>query len=487
MNSTVTGLMLLSSMAGAVHEDTASQIVERGFHHIAVCPRALLQTPQGEVVDFASVGPNSIQWAADIHAGLKQTVSAKGKFAGRFQVVAMKDAERAFRGRSAGELVDAAFHESLREQLGADALAVVVARPLGRRKYLHTIRVIPLNGERKVISNVEVEFKTISQAAYAGESWELRRWVNLRSGETLQPVAVKLDNPEASGVGNVYEHMQYVNLDVTAKHPLLDSSCPYGFRVLVDDKERQLEEIGGKLFIALEAGESYVIDMWNKTARDAYFMLFVDGANTLNGEVQRPADAAGHEVWWMTPDTDHALVRGWTKNDGSAKGEVDLFKVVPFSEAVAGSQGFSDNLGMITALVYTKGFTDVPKAEPIIDRAAPGTFGTGRGSRKVREMQYDENAETRGVMLAAMTVYYRTRAQLDVLKAEYAKRQSLANADPKSVKIVPRPVKPETSGHGSSKGKPPATKRPSETTPFPEDVSKPTVKKTAPETQAFPG
>lgn len=478
----LSSFVLLLASTGAVHEDAARSIQQENYRVVGVCPRVL--SAPGQAGDSkADLGPLAEHWARALQGSLAEVGRARG-----FRVVDSARMEAAMQNVSEDMVRQPDFLKSLQQQQGLDALVVIVAKPVGKR-YQQTVEVIATGNGKSVFSAAETNPRTVSDAVYAGESFELRRWVADNSGRwQLTKDRMRLRGDAAYGLGPVFEQMQYASMTGKPQHPLLQQNNPLGFRVVVYrtetrnengqplvttvKEERPLQQIGDEVYVALEPGEEYGVDLWNVSPRETYALLYVDGVNSINAKLQHPGEVADHEVWWMDKGREHAVIKGWLEHDGETQ-RMRNFKVVPATESVAGKPGMLDRVGSITCIFYTKGIADLPQPQQLAARGVASTFGTGGGAARDTQLDVDTAATRRGLVLSAMTVHYRTAAQIAKLKSPQL-RPPQPGVDETPMVAVPVPMpkpmsKPDetVAFPGTTVKQPKPVKAPGETVPFP--------------------
>ncbi|QGJ70690.1 Hypothetical protein PBC10988_23880 [Planctomycetales bacterium 10988] len=470
----------LLGTTGPAAQDAIDQIVQGQYQSVAVCPRIVWRAKTEEELNGAP-GPNGIVWVNEVYDHLRE--ASAGDFAGKFSVKSQRLVDAAFRDRTLDDLYDPRFLQEFGKSYQVDAIVIVngavePGRPDSWRVFTEVFGTKTLDSARPTYQTIE---KTLSQAAYAGESFEVRRWVpDPATGATKIVATVDLEVPEphAFGQGEQYEKLQYKNLNPEALHPLNNRQCPFGFELRVAGQARTTEPFEKDLYVELNPGEEYAVRFWNKSDRPVFFAIYIDGMNSIGKEHEQPFETPTARTWYVPPDGDLREINGWyTINRSGQKYFSERFTITPASESVAGGGGFSDNLGMVTVIAYTYDMDDIPKApdlEKVARRGISPTFGTGAGSREDRELTFDPNAKKKGIMLASMTVHYRTRQQLDEM------RYGTEAAAEETEEEQPFVAKPEK--------KPEEAKQPSEGTAFPsESDSTSGEKPNEGESVGFPG
>jgi hypothetical protein len=401
--------------AGTAAERIARQVVDKGYKKVGVLPRFIARKPGGDESLGGPIGPQSEKFAEDLEDALSTASD------GKFLVVPGRQLKKAFEGLKLDDLADPSTLSKVSERAdGLDALVignVVDGRDLeadGRVGGLDVrCQVIDLKSGGLAGAAREKVSPSLSDGAYMGESWELRRWTdagltNVGFDETGDGGG----SVSPFGAGPVYEERQYAMVRRDRPHPLLDPAFPYPVEIVVGSEVRAPVQVDGKLYVALEPGEVYAIRVKNLGPRPIYSAVFVDGINILGKTRETPASCR----YWSLKAGEPATFRGWyTGMEGSFKEEE--FMVAPADDTVAVGQGFDQNLGLITVVDYTVGMADVPEAPTLKAMVTGGTFGTGT-SGKTRELKLEQRAGDRpGVILAAVTIHYATSSQIKQLQA----------------------------------------------------------------------
>lgn len=395
---------------GTSAERLARQIVEKGYKRVGVLPRFIVRKPGEDEAFGGSIGPQAESFAVDLEDELVATAD------GRFQVVPGRQLKRTFKDLKLDQLGDA--QTLAKAAVGADGLdALIIGTVVDGRETEVDGRIGGLNVRCQLLdvssgtlaaTTREQVHVTLGSAAYMGESWELRRWTDAGlenvglAGEDAQGFALS-----PFGAGPVYEEGQYRLIRRDRPHPLLDPEFPYPMEILVGTEVRRPEPLAEKLYVTLEPGESYKIRVKNDGPRRVYLAVFVDGVNVLGKKLETPAECR----YWGVDAGKTGQFAGWvTVKDG--KYSEEEFMITPADDSVAAGQNFSDNLGMITAVVFSVGMKDVPEAPTMKASIVGGTFGTGV-SGKSRELTLESTAgEKPGLILSAATIHYVTSSQL---------------------------------------------------------------------------
>ncbi|MFN0196596.1 MAG: caspase family protein [Planctomycetaceae bacterium] len=170
-----------------------------------------------------------------------------------------------------------------------------------------------------------------------------------------------------------------------ASHPFRDPTFQFRVSLVVDGKERKGEFRGNDYFVPVRKGEKYRLVVENKSGEVAVMRLLVDGLNTLPEKEKTKGivtESWGQHVhldearaWILDPQGPEVrgkepkwVVAGFATATGR-DGKLREFVIVDAQESLAGRQGFSEEVGLITAAFYK------PKSG-----ARGGGVGTAAGS-----------------------------------------------------------------------------------------------------------
>ena len=396
-----------------VYRQLSDDIVRNGYRRVGVLPRFICREGGREVLG-GSIGPQADHMAEGLEEALVNIAD------GKFRVVDGRQMRQAFQKLS---LQDLGRRETLRQVAGKvgglDGLIVCTVTdhrgkldPSDNPHLNIKARLIDVRDSSVSAVRSEDTRLTLADAAYMGESWELRRW----SGGRLLIVGLK---PTEGGLGSgnglygaskLYQSVHYPLIRRDRPHPLLDANCPYRMSVRVDGEDRRLVRVGNRLYLALDPGETYSIGVASRSTRDAYLCLFVDGINVLGKQRQHPT---GAKFWYLKPQGEFRFA-GWTTGR-QGRYTQEAFIITPQDDTVAVGQGFGLQLGMMTAVFYTVGMNGFPKAPEVYASMGVGSFGTGAGAMSSIQLE-ERRGPQPGLTLAAMTVYYTTSSKLEQLR-----------------------------------------------------------------------
>jgi hypothetical protein len=378
-------------------------IIEGRYRRVGVLPRFIVRSGTSETLG-GPIGPEAELLAEELQDDLVKNAR------GRFEVVDGRRIATAFRDLTLDDLGrPEALLKAAGRAGGLDALVVgsVVDQRATKTQLDVRCRLVDLKGS-VVGSAAKPTSVDLSTAAYMGESWELRRWTD--AGLINVGLNEKTEFPFLSG--SYGELISYGMVLPNRPYPLEVSACPFTMSVLVNGKPRPRVAVGNQHYVALDPGETYEILIENRAPRGATLSLFVDGINILGKKRENPAKS---RFWTMTP-RGRFLFRGWLTPAGGQYRQ-EAFEIAPADDSVAAGQGFSQALGMITAVFSTIGMDGVPEPPRIrtLGASITGSFGTGAGAESKVELKETRGPEP-GVMLAAITLRYATTPQLKRLQ-----------------------------------------------------------------------
>ena len=211
----------------------------------------------------------------------------------------------------------------------------------------------------------------------------LDEWAMLGRSAAVRPEDRQV-NPFNQQTENISIQAQVINkLDARSEggHILQDPTFPFDLQFVIDGKVRKGVIRGNDYFIPVSQGETYSIRITNKHGRKgtiAVMKLLVDGLDTLpktNPEKDKPVslDKALVTEYWGLPVTHLSDARSWILDPQEVprefeevawevagfvtktgeEGKVREFKVVDAANSLAGRQGFTDQIGLITVALYS--------------------------------------------------------------------------------------------------------------------------------------
>jgi len=487
----ITLSLTVSSFAGGPADELAKKIYENGHKRVGVIPSVIYRN-EGQEHSSGKLGPLALNYAKEVY---EQLVDASGQepYKGNFRVVPERTMRYALNttGFTVDDLGNPVKIRGLAEAAGVDTLVT-----LGKDEQADELRADLLNAKdgeepdkKEEVSSTRVGFdrieaeildaddgfvtytqefqedRTLSKAAYTGESWELRRWEN---GELVN-VGFDLEERAPFGKGTKWERYQYSKMKDDLRHPFDVAGFPFIFEIFVNGKKREPEkfdtEDGPKYVVAMDEGDLYSIRLRNDSDKPVYVGFYIDGLTSIDKELREPANVETRRHWHWHANGTVGEIAGWYEIERDDRGKprqpqyYNEFKIVPKEkeeESVALGKGFEENLGMITAIFYTVGMDGVDQPSdkdlPIAMRGMPSAdFGTGMGDRKKEDLEHVKGKH-RGLMLAALTVYYRTTEEIEKLRAGTSDDPVLPKKEDGNSK-KDKPVQPDDGGEKKPKKK----------------------------------
>ena len=413
-----------------------------GYKQVAVCPRPICRSGEGESFASADVGPQGRVWCENLYNFLSANARDDG-----FGLTPSRSVSQHMAGFSLEDLSDPGKLRKLSALLNAPALVIVeVAYRPGT---MTEEPVWTLNPKLyNLIENTETIVKpekvtlSLSDWAFMGNSFEARRW----KGDRLELVGFSegLSLAEGLAMGLGAEQSQHNYLIKDRPHPLLSesTSLPYGIQIVVGNEDLEIKEIGDKLYVELNPGQTFGVRMQNDLDRPVLCALYIDGVNTVGQQFQHPLVSPPTDRWSLVPHY-RGRIDGWF-NRGLANGPqtIQPFRIVSKSGSVAAGFGQSvdGNFGMITAIFYTNGVEGINPAPSFV--AARGTTQFAVGADQATAINVNFHDAKAGLILAAITVHYRTGEELNGLIDNPPKPGPSGLDNPPK----PKPVKPNTPG-----------------------------------------
>jgi hypothetical protein len=304
-----------------------------------------------------------------------------------------------------------------------------------------------------ITSATQNRISSFADAVYNGLSGEFFRWQGntlkvLLDHESTDRARIPMSPREAAG--------KYTNRN-SHLNPLFNINCPYKVAFDVEGNQQPLKipvgkfrpwsqsapenalanDFGGTAYLPIEPGENLVVRMRNTTQQTARVAMFVDGVNILGKRRELPND--GCQAWVVKPGKS-AVFSGFYSN-WTTDPQVETFELASWKDSVAAALGVAQSAQTartITIVVFTEGpvsrgtlrlnprfksYAESHWWDP--DRrsvwvtgeyeeiAAAGQPGFGmRGRQSVKAPLNLTQAKKPGVILAAMTVLYRTAAEI---------------------------------------------------------------------------
>ncbi|MEQ8787120.1 MAG: hypothetical protein RIC55_12510 [Pirellulaceae bacterium] len=442
-------LAILLSVSGGAAEKLAESLVDRKIDKVGVIP-VVISRQDDHHASVGSLGPRALTITRDLSDRLVQ-LSNSAPYRGKFSVVSQRAMKSALEGADGGrpltvdDLGDLEKLRLLSNQTAANAFVVLdidesisIVEPEGAPSERNQRRPTPMpelkikgsvlgDDGTKLAAHDFQEINTLGAAAYSGESFEIRRWDRNRlenMGLSMPHRFLGEDSHWEFGKGDVWEQEHLRCLKRRLQHPLEIEDFPYDVALKVAGRVRKPERVLGEYIVPLEPGEQYSIQLTNNTSQPALVALYVDGVGTIDKQFCEPRWLDNARHWVLKPNY-VGDVDGWyaLKPENLRPQRGQRFVIAPRRNSIAAQQGFAGNLGMITALFYANDavsgkYIDYPDddlLEGFRSTLAEGAFGTSAGPRFERGITVSK--VRRGLLLAAVTIYYRTPEEISAIRA----------------------------------------------------------------------
>lgn len=414
VNSTLLSLLLLAS-PGQFLEDMVDDVIDERYETVAVLPRPIFVDGKDQKQSLGGeLGPQADYFCDRLSREIVKLAD------GEFEVVETSKMQEICRKYSLTEIQRKSVRQLIAEQADdAEVLVipVVTNSTSPARKFDLKCILVDLDRNSEEEYGVEELQIGLSDAAYMGESWELRRW-NADGSKLLN---VGLEDSGASpksalfGTGPRMEQRQYKWIDRSRPHPLVDGTkFPASVEVVVNGNTRPLIAAAPNQYVELESGEEPVIKVANNGAKDIYALVFVDGINVMGKKREHPGEVIGKDRHRLLKRGQGFDFEGWYTPKAGNTWSVESFKLTDERSSVAAEQGSTDRVGMITVLFYTVGWEGVVPGDRFLQSGGRLGFGSGR----TRPVELDaSNADAPGLLLSAVTIRYGRKSEVDALSA----------------------------------------------------------------------
>jgi hypothetical protein len=481
MTTPALAALLLTALAGQLDlSGLTGEIHEKGFVRIAVCPRPIITKGQ----DRTSVDDIAMLATEQVEQITQQLIQEAG---GAYKVVDPETAFAAIKGLAIDDLNKPQVRQQIGRQTGADAMLFVFAEENAQTGQWDLLcNMVELEDSTVAVQTRRTLDLILSDAAYTGESFEARRWGP--DGIEIVGFDPELPREWAMGVGAEWERLQYASLrQVQEKlaaegkplpHPLENMLLPYGIELVVNGQSVAPERICDKLYVAIDPadgpqgqGPDVGIRMFNQSGHRVFIAIYIDGVNMINQQRELPIMTPTARHWSVRNGYD-AVLRNWYHLEGGLS-QQSKFHLVDAPQSVGAQTGLSaggedfvafgdridDRLGMITCMIYTDGWEGVDaNPEPPRTMGLKGQFAFGAGARQSTQIRWEPGE--RGILLAAMTLHYRTPYELDQIRA--------AGCDEPQPAAPPALVQPQPGPDAAAAIQPqPAQPQPNEPQPEP--------------------
>ena len=210
-------------------------------------------------------------------------------------------------------------------------------------------------------------------------------WAMLGDSAAIDQTAFPADRSRSeafarSGPERFAPSIHRLSQQARSNHPMADPDFPFRVRVVVDGQFRHPIFRGNQAFVPLSRGETYYLVIENRADHSVFLRLLVDGLNTLPELVRPPGPfvtslaerARSARVWLPAQRVNLAEAQAWqpqarppgkkaalfgcygfySKVGTNGRTLGSKFVVVDSQDAEATRQGFTDQLGLITAAFY---------------------------------------------------------------------------------------------------------------------------------------
>jgi hypothetical protein len=414
VNPTLLSLLLLAS-PGQFLEDMVDDVIDERYETVAVLPRPIYVDGKDQKQSLGGeLGPQADYFCDRLSREIVKLAD------GEFEVVETSKMQEICRKYSLTQIQRKSVRQLIAEQAGdADVLVIpmVTNSTSPSRKFDLKCVLVDLKRNSEEIYGAEELQIGLSDAAYMGESWELRRW----SDDGLTLLNVGLEDSGASpkdalfGTGPRMEQRQYKWIDRSRRHPLAaGSKFPAAVEVVVNGSSRPLISAGQNLYVALEDGEEPVIKVANHGTKDVYALVFVDGINVMGKKREHPGEVIAKDRHRLLKRGEGFNFEGWYTQKAGNTWNVESFKLTDERDSVAAEQGSIDRVGMITVLFYSVGWEGVVPGDRFLQSGGRLGFGSGR----TRPVELDaSNADAPGLLLSAVTIRYARKSEIAALPA----------------------------------------------------------------------
>lgn len=439
MTTSALTAMLVAALTTQVDLSPLVQEIQgNGYSRVAVCPRPVIMNGQERttVDDIALLATEQIQQ-------ITQQLIASAQ--GTYKVIDSEVAMSAIQGMTVEDLSNPDVRRRIGQQTGAGAMVFVFAEHNAESGQWDLFwKLIELQDSSVAVQGTETIDIILSDAAYMGESFEARRWGP--QGLDVVCFGSQLPREWAMGVGPEWERIQYASLQQIKNtlaaegqqmlHPLENPDVPYGIELVVNGQPVVPERICDKLYVPIDPaagppgqGPDVGIRMYNRSGHKVFMGIYIDGVNMINQQRELPIMTPTRRHWVVRDGYD-AVLRNWYHLSPGRTEQRSRFQLVDTSQSVSARTGLppggekfaafgeriDDRLGMITCLVYTYGWEGVDfNATPPKQRNLNGRFAFGQGALEETRIRWEPGE--RGILLAAMTLHYRTPGELDQIRS----------------------------------------------------------------------
>jgi hypothetical protein len=393
---------LALSVVAANMGDFAGNLAESKFRTVAVFPEVLEETEDGIYRLPLPMQQSKVEMER-VYSRLKHVANDT------LTVVDPKTVRRAALKFSVGELNQDDVKMQILRNAKADVLVLgVQSRGVEASSEMTLVAWAPSSQESD--QNVPVSYRqetrrSLSDLAFAGKSFELRRW---NENELTLPGFRDdvSDHHELVGLGYQHELNQARQMRPELPHPLSIKEFPFKITIAVNHQPRELIPIGDRYYLTASDGETVEFWVQNRTGHKVLLGLYIDGENTLGKKFQHPLQTPTENHWVLPPGK--RTVRSWYSPAKKEKSPLIVRREPGFTGGTAGG----DPSGTITAMFYTDGTRGIDVPPPIRVRGVNIEAGEPEPA-ELRTMP-----GRKGLMLAAVTIHYRSSEEMKALRGQ---------------------------------------------------------------------
>jgi hypothetical protein len=409
VNQTLLTVLLLTS-PGQFLEDMVDDVIDERYETVAVLSRPVYVDSKNPKASISELGPQADYFCDRLNREIVKLAD------GEFDVVENSKMQEVCRKYSPTQMQRKSVRQLIAEQADeAEVLVIPVVTNSTSPTKQFDLKCILVDVDRGSEEEYGVEELPIglSDAAYMGESWELRRWS--KDGSKLLNVGLEDSgaSPKSAlfGTGPRMEQRQYRWIDRSKPHPLTaDSRFPAAIDIILKGELRPLQTAGQNQYVTLEANEEPVIKVSNRGPKDVYSLVFVDGLNVMGKKPEHPGEVISKDRHRLVKAGEHFTFEGWYIPKSANNWTVETFKLTDERDSVAAKAGTVERVGMITVLFYTVGWQGVVPGDRFIESGGRLGFGSGRK----RPVKLDvSTADAPGLLLSAVTIRYGRNSETD--------------------------------------------------------------------------
>ena len=323
---------------------------------------------------------------------------------GRVEFVDAPSTNNAIRDFYISELVKKESVKEVLDTTGADVLIFGFAKSIqGASQQIELVQLTRSQASYTLTQQRATIKKAIglSDLAYHGKNFEVRR---LNADGHITAVgfnATKRQQASLNGLDESYEQLHAALLSQTQDDLLADPEFPFDVSIQVDGNDRAISHNRGQYVIELNEGEQPKILMKNRAASNVLVGVYIDGNNIIGSVPKSPLDATTRDHLVLAPKHPYHI-RGWYK---MIDGQQHILPFVVQDVPDGRNRKAFDPAGMITFVFYSSGTGDLTIPTPIVSRRL--RMGAGEPEPiNVRRLP-----GRKGLMLAAITIYYQSKRQ----------------------------------------------------------------------------